>query len=163
MLLLRKLVGLEAAGVFLLFLSLVGCPISWHKNALGSQNLWLGYQVHMKKGTARLPKEKLAEAPADAGKATIGRAPHEATGDVPAWPSPMGGKSFFSTLSPHLHPASEAPTKATPRTVGTSTINRETFSAGLDLFYWAPSWTFSCSTDVGFFFATPENLGWPYF
>ncbi|CAJ1427333.1 unnamed protein product, partial [Effrenium voratum] len=53
-------VSAQAAGVFLLFLSLVGCPISWHKNALGSQNLWLGYQVHMKKGTARLPKEKLA-------------------------------------------------------------------------------------------------------
>ena len=52
------LVG-HGAGIFLLFLSLVRCPIAWHKNALGPQNLWLGYRVGINKGTAWLPDEKL--------------------------------------------------------------------------------------------------------
>ena len=44
----------------MLFLTLVGCPISWHKNVLGKENRWLGYMVDISNGSVWLPDDKLA-------------------------------------------------------------------------------------------------------
>jgi hypothetical protein len=41
-----------------MFLTLIGCPISWHKNALGAFNQWLGYDVDINKGLAFIPEIK---------------------------------------------------------------------------------------------------------
>ena len=46
------------AGVFLMFLEVIGCPVSWHKNCLSPDNLWVGYAVNINKNTAWLPDDK---------------------------------------------------------------------------------------------------------
>ena len=48
------------AATLMLFLTLVGCPISWHKNVLGKKNRWLGYMVDISNGSVWLPDDKLA-------------------------------------------------------------------------------------------------------
>ena len=50
------------AATLMLFLTLVGCPISWHKNVLGKENRWLGYMVDISNGSVWLPALKKLEA-----------------------------------------------------------------------------------------------------
>ena len=47
------------AATLMLFLTLVGCPISWHKNVLGKKNRWLGYMVDISNGSVWLPAGRL--------------------------------------------------------------------------------------------------------
>ena len=97
--LLRNLVGLQIAGIFLLFLSLVGCPISWHKNALGPQNLWLGRRVDSSKGTAWLPDDKLERLqPMLQFLLHLGE-PHKAANDLSPGPPSMGSQGFPEEVS----------------------------------------------------------------
>ena len=44
--------------VFLLFLLMIGCPISWKKNKRGVENIWLGFSVNSHTGLAWLPEAK---------------------------------------------------------------------------------------------------------
>jgi hypothetical protein len=44
--------------VFLLFLLMIGCPISWKKNRRGVENTWLGFAVNSHSGLAWLPDIK---------------------------------------------------------------------------------------------------------
>ena len=55
MVLLRKVTGLRDSCILALFLTLVGCPISWRKNVLGKENRWLGYMVDISNLTVWLP------------------------------------------------------------------------------------------------------------
>ncbi len=57
-LVLVELTGDHWSTVFLLFLIVIGCPVSWHKNELAPQNLWVGYEVDINTGQAGLPPEK---------------------------------------------------------------------------------------------------------
>ena len=50
--------GAMMSTVFLLFMGVIGCPISWHKNALSADNLWVGYAVDINANTAWLPDSK---------------------------------------------------------------------------------------------------------
>ncbi|CAE7604154.1 MKK3 [Symbiodinium sp. CCMP2592] len=56
----KESLGEIGAATLMLFLTLLGCPISWHKNALGKVNRWLGYMVNISEGSVWLPEEKLA-------------------------------------------------------------------------------------------------------
>ncbi|CAE7630983.1 MKK3 [Symbiodinium sp. CCMP2592] len=56
----KESLGELGAATLMLFLTLLGCPISWHKNALGKVNRWLGYMVNISEGSVWLPEEKLA-------------------------------------------------------------------------------------------------------
>eukprot|EP00439_Symbiodinium_sp_Y106_P058689 s3382_g8.t1 len=47
------------AATLMLFLTLVGCPISWHKNVLGKKNRWLGYMVDISNGSDVRPPWRL--------------------------------------------------------------------------------------------------------
>ena len=58
MLLLEEEKGMVLSSVFLLFLEVIGCPVSWHKNKLSPENLWVGYAVDINKNTAWLPDDK---------------------------------------------------------------------------------------------------------
>ena len=44
---------------FLLFMDIVGCPISWQKNVLGAFNTWLGYLVDINRAIPSIPSSKL--------------------------------------------------------------------------------------------------------
>ena len=46
--------------ILMLFFTLLGCPISWHKNVLHPLNRWLGYMVDINEATVWLPEDKLA-------------------------------------------------------------------------------------------------------
>ena len=55
MVILEESQGPAGSAMFLLFLSAVGCPVSWHKNALDAYNLWLGYEVDINSALAFIP------------------------------------------------------------------------------------------------------------
>ncbi|CAE7471849.1 MKK3, partial [Symbiodinium sp. CCMP2592] len=55
----KESLGELGAATLMLFLTLLGCPISWHKNALGKVNRWLGYMVDISEGSVWLPEEKM--------------------------------------------------------------------------------------------------------
>ena len=57
-LVLVEITGDHWSTVFLLFLIVIGCPVSWHKNELAPQNLWVGYEVDINTGQAGLPPDK---------------------------------------------------------------------------------------------------------
>ena len=66
----------------------LGCPISWHKNAL---DLWLGYQVDINRGMAWLRKKKLHKL-------------HQCSQVVSLLGLLQWVAKAFPTLSPHLQP-----------------------------------------------------------
>ena len=57
------LLGQNAAevtsGILMLFFTLLGCPISWHKHVLHPLNRWPGYMVDINEATVWLPEDKL--------------------------------------------------------------------------------------------------------
>ena len=46
--------------MFLLFMELIGCPLSWHKNVLNPTNSWVGYMVDINSNLAWLPEDKMS-------------------------------------------------------------------------------------------------------
>ena len=59
MLLLDETGSEDMVFLFLMFLMIVGCPISWQKNYLSPNNIWLGYAVDVRSGMPSLPSKKL--------------------------------------------------------------------------------------------------------
>ena len=101
------LLGQNAAEVTseipMLFFTLLGCPIKWHKNVLHPLNRWLGYMVDINEATVWLPEDKLTTLLPALGELEGRRPSWTEGGDVSLGQTPTVAKAF-PAISSHLQP-----------------------------------------------------------